>query len=425
MLKLQRLSVIHYGIILLVCAGVLLLWPGLLTNFFATQGYDPHGTCYLWEPNLVGLFVITDSIIGVSYVVISVTLAFFVYRTRRDVPFHWVFLAFGGFIIACGATHFMDVMTVWLPAYWVSGYLRLITAFASAATAIILQPILPRAFTVIRAAKSSEQHLRDLEREIQERKRVEAALKEAQQALETKVAERTAELEQAVRTRDEFLAVAAHELKTPITSMRGFAQLLMRQYQKKGEIDPDNLILSLGTIDVQSVKLTTLIARLLDVSRLEAGQLALERKNVDVAELVRNSVAAAQNTTLKHTITLKSPTTLTASVDVLRLEQVLTNLLNNAIKFSPETEAIEVTLLMPDDQTLQIAVRDYGVGIPVERRTHIFDRYYQGHGEGYLGGMGLGLYISREIIKLHGGRIEVQFPADGGTRFVVSLPLVA
>jgi signal transduction histidine kinase len=110
-------------------------------------------------------------------------------------------------------------------------------------------------------------------------------------------------------------------------------------------------------------------------------------------------------------------------VDPLRLEQVVTNLLDNAIKYSPEGGEIEVELAAPDPTAVRLCVRDRGMGIPPDKRARIFDRYYQAHGEGHLSGMGLGLYISRQIVELHGGRIAAEWPPEGGTHFVVTLPV--
>ncbi len=110
-----------------------------------------------------------------------------------------------------------------------------------------------------------------------------------------------------------------------------------------------------------------------------------------------------------------------AEMDPLRIEQVLTNLLDNASKFSPPGTAIEVRLV-EDGDALECAVRDHGVGIPEEHRKGIFARYHQAHAQSHESGLGLGLYVSRQIVELHQGSIRVEFPADGGTRFVVRLP---
>ncbi len=114
---------------------------------------------------------------------------------------------------------------------------------------------------------------------------------------------------------------------------------------------------------------------------------------------------------------------LEVEVDPLRLEQVLTNLLDNAVKYSAEGSSIEIDVSQAGEGTLEIAVRDHGVGIPTEKRARIFERFYQAHGSGFQSGLGLGLYVSGEIVELHGGEIRAEFPPDGGSRFVVRLPI--
>jgi len=128
-----------------------------------------------------------------------------------------------------------------------------------------------------------------------------------------------------------------------------------------------------------------------------------------------------------HTLIARLPEQLAMRVDPLRIEQVVRNLIDNAIKYSPEGGQIDVVLEEdPDRGSVVFSVRDRGVGVPPEHRAHIFDRFYQAHAGGALtsmAGMGLGLYISRQIVELHGGTIEAEFPDEGGARFVVLLPL--
>ncbi len=228
-------------------------------------------------------------------------------------------------------------------------------------------------------------------------------------------------LQQAVHERDEFLSIAAHELKTPITSLRGFAQMLIRQKTKKGMVDIDHLEVALTAIDQQSAKLSTLVSQLLDISRLEAGRLALDMQDTDLVVLLRGIVETVQRTTDRHTLTLVAPAMLVRQVDPIRFEQVMVNLLDNAVKYSPEGGYVHVQLFIQAD-TVCITVTDQGIGIPLEKRAHIFDRFYQAHRNGYLGGMGLGLYISQEIVMQHGGTISVEAPEEGGARFLIKLP---
>ncbi|MBD2521861.1 PAS domain S-box protein [Nostoc sp. FACHB-133] len=143
-----------------------------LNNFFSTSQFIPHGHCYLWKPELVWLHLVSDVLTGLAYYSIPVMLVYFV-RKRRDVPFGWIFLMFGTFIVACGTTHLMDVWTLWYPTYWLSGLLKAITAFVSVLTAIELVPLIPKALALPSPAQ--------LEKEIAERILTEEVLRESKQ----------------------------------------------------------------------------------------------------------------------------------------------------------------------------------------------------------------------------------------------------
>lgn len=226
----------------------------------------------------------------------------------------------------------------------------------------------------------------------------------------------------AITARDEFLSVASHELRTPMTSLRGFTQLTIKQLAKEESPDLERVRQALNVIDQQSARLSSLISQLLDVSRLEAGRLALDRRAVDLVEVVSQARDAAQSVSTQHSLLVRSPASVTVLGDGIRLGQVVSNLLDNAIKYSPYGGEVEVDLSQPSGELARLAVRDHGVGVPPEHREHIFDRFYQANTLGGFGGLGLGLYISREIVQLHGGGIDVEYPEDGGTRFVVTLP---
>ena len=262
-------------------------------------------------------------------------------------------------------------------------------------------------------------HTRCFTRDVTERKLAE---QERESLLERERAAR-AEAEASLRLRDVFLLTASHELRTPIATLKGHAQVALRRLERTGQLEPERTAVALRTIATQSDKLNWLIGHLLDISRLQAGQLALERQPTDVPALVGQLVADARARGDRHAIMLTAPPGLEAEVDPLRLEQVLINLLDNASKYSPDGGAIEVDVSCLGDDAFMIAVRDHGLGIPPERRARIFERFYQAHGDGYRSGLGLGLYISSQIVELHGGEIRVEFPTDGGCRFVVRLPL--
>jgi len=228
--------------------------------------------------------------------------------------------------------------------------------------------------------------------------------------------------EKAVAIRDEFLSVAAHELKTPITSLLGAVQLLLRQRERAATLAPGQIERSMQIVGRQAARMSRLVTQLLETSRLDSGQFLPHRTLVDVTSLVRTAIEHARVATDRHEIVLSAPDCVPAHVDPMRIEQVVGNLLDNAIKFSPDGGRIEVEVSTPRAQMVRVVVRDHGIGIPPQRRQELFTRYYQAHAESHRSGLGLGLYISRCIVEHHGGRIGVEFPADAGARFVVELP---
>jgi len=228
--------------------------------------------------------------------------------------------------------------------------------------------------------------------------------------------------EEALHARDQFLSAAAHELRTPVTNLRGFAQLVLRRLDKEGALDPQQVRRALQVIDQEAERLARLVTQLLDITRLDTGQLRLERRQVDLAELVREWVARAQASTRRHKLNLQAPPSMPAIVDPVRIEEVVSNLLANAIRFSPDDLPIDIQVSTPDPDTVRIAVRDYGPGIPPERRGQLFSRFYQVQGVEPFGGLGLGLYLGGQLVQLHGGNIKAEFPAEGGSVFTVTLP---
>lgn len=146
----------------------------VLKNLFTSRMFIPHGHCYLWKPELVWLHIMGDALIALAYYSIPITLVYFV-RKRVDLPFNWIFLLFGAFIVACGTTHVMEIWTLWHPTYWLSGLIKAITAVVSVCTAVLLVPLVPQALALPSPAKLEAAN-RELESEIRERKRTEARL---------------------------------------------------------------------------------------------------------------------------------------------------------------------------------------------------------------------------------------------------------
>ncbi|MFN8636238.1 MAG: ATP-binding protein [Chloroflexota bacterium] len=231
------------------------------------------------------------------------------------------------------------------------------------------------------------------------------------------------ESQRAIRARDEFLSVAAHELKTPMTSMLGFSQMLLRYMAPDQQIDDGLVQRALQAIEQQSERLSRLVSRLLDIARIEGGRLNVEPTDVEVVSLVNHVVETTLAASPGHRIDVRAPDQLHASLDPLRFEQVVTNLLDNAVKFSPSGAPVTVDLSLTSLDMVQLTVADRGPGIPQEDRGRIFERFYQAQTGNLSSGMGLGLYICRQIVEQHGGSIAVELPPEGGTRFVVVVPV--
>jgi signal transduction histidine kinase len=228
--------------------------------------------------------------------------------------------------------------------------------------------------------------------------------------------------EHAVKLRDEFIAIAAHELNTPLTNLRGYAQLEVLRLRRQNDLDPVAIRRALTVIDRQSARLANLVSRLFDVTALDEGRISLDLCDVDVSILVEDVAAKFETTLERHNLSLSLATDAHAVIDRSRIEQVLTNLLDNAVRYSPDGGEISVVVSKPSVSAVQIAVRDDGPGVPHERRAQLLERYYQADPENHRSGLGLGLFVSHRLVALHGGNLSVEFPFDGGTRVVVTLP---
>jgi len=223
--------------------------------------------------------------------------------------------------------------------------------------------------------------------------------------------------------KDEFISVASHELKTPMTTLKASMQVLERMIPTEYVSPLVPVFLNKAGISLR--KLSGLIDDLLNVSRLEKGQLILNISTFNVYETVKEHVENMQFTgTSTEAITISGNQDVCIAADKYRIEQVLTNLLNNAVKYSPPSSKIHITIAQPDGaNAVKIAIRDFGIGIPTDKQEHLFDRYYRvDYSSNQYTGIGLGLYISSEIIKRHKGQIGVHSEVGKGSTFWFTLP---
>ncbi|MCU0495253.1 MAG: ATP-binding protein [Chloroflexaceae bacterium] len=231
--------------------------------------------------------------------------------------------------------------------------------------------------------------------------------------------------EAAVRLRDQFLSIASHELKTPLTSLLGNAQLVQRRLGQEGVLT-ERLERNLHMMIDQGRRLDRLIATLLDVSRIELGHLALERNSFDMVVLVQRIAEEQRPHLLRHRLELTLPAAPLPMVgDAMRLEQVLQNLVQNAVKYSPDGGTVRVSLRLDGQATCCITVSDEGIGIPADALPRLFQRFFRADNTAThaIVGMGIGLYVVKEIVELHGGSISVASVENEGSTFTVVLPL--
>ncbi|MFL5758355.1 MAG: PAS domain S-box protein [Thermomicrobiales bacterium] len=233
-------------------------------------------------------------------------------------------------------------------------------------------------------------------------------------------------LEEALRARDEFLSIAAHELRTPVAGVKGFSQLILRSLDR-GVLEPARLRNSVEAIERSSSRLAALTNDLLDVSRMRLGQLPLRLQTIDFPTFVGDLVGRFRHQIdERHTLVLDSVDHLVpVSIDSDRLEQVLMNLLDNAVKYAPQGGEIQVKLIATEDG-IRLHVRDPGIGLPEDEIESIFEPFGRAANAAAsdLPGLGLGLYISRNIITRHGGHIWAESPGEGyGSTFNIWLPV--
>jgi len=420
-------------------------------RLFDTSDFPPRWYCGHWTDGHGWLHIISDLGVWSAYVAIPCVLIYFALK-RRDLPFHRLMWLFGAFILACGSTHLMEAVIFWWPAYRLAGVIKLFTAVVSWATVLALIPVIPQVLA-LRSPKA-------LEKEIAERQRAEDAMRVAFDTLEKRVEERTADLaalnstlqaeieerrraqqdreallesEQAARQdaerlsslKDDFLATLSHELRTPINAVLGWTQLL-----RLGNMKEDDVEQALDVIERNSQIQVQLINDLLEVSRIIAGKLRLEVRDVDLKEVVLAALATVEPAATAKNITVMSMLDADAghvAGDAGRLQQVIWNLLSNSVKFTPRGGTIEVRLERTGSQ-LKVTVADSGQGIAPELLPHVFERFWQADGgmSRRHGGLGLGLSIVRQLTELHGGTVEVFSEGDGrGATFVVQLPILA
>ncbi len=220
--------------------------------------------------------------------------------------------------------------------------------------------------------------------------------------------------------KDEFISIASHELKTPLTSIKGYVQILERIVQQMGDEKLNSYIQKTNTY---INRLNSLIVDLLDVSKIQSGKLSLDYANFKVQELIEEVLEGIQQTNRSYKIIQTGSADTLINADKHRLEQVFTNLLTNAIKYSPQSKKV-VLSIEKKKENIQVSVQDFGIGISKKEQSKIFDRFYRAETVAKrFSGLGIGLYISYEIVERHGGKMWVESEVGKGSTFFFSIPI--
>ena len=227
--------------------------------------------------------------------------------------------------------------------------------------------------------------------------------------------------EELMRKKDEFMSIASHELKTPVTSLKGSLQILERMTAKIDLKEP--IINFIGKAAKQTEKLTVLLNDLLDVTKIQEGKMLLNYSRFDALAMVRDSVEEVRAQSDAHELIYECEGSIIINADRARLEQVINNFLTNAIKYSPNADKIIINCLQAGNN-FKVSVQDFGIGIPQSKVDFLFDRFYRvQESSSHFSGLGLGLYISAEIVKRHDGEIGLESKPEEGTTFWFTVPV--
>ncbi|MFQ3617462.1 MAG: ATP-binding protein [Cyanobacteriota bacterium] len=428
----------------------------VLHTLLSSQGYIPHGHCYLWQPWLVRLHVGSNAAIALAYFSIPVLLVYFVTQ-RRDVPFNWVFMLFGAFIVACGVGHLMDIWTIWHPNYWLSGVVKAITAVISLYTVLELVPLIPQALALPSPAQLETAN-RELEQALRELRQTQAQLIQAEK----------------LSNLGQLVSGIAHEINNPVNFIYGnlnhvnsYTQEILDLLSLYREAVPQPapaLAAALAESDLAFIETDlpkTLSSMKIGADRIRQIVLSLRNfSRVDEADMKPVNIHDGIDSTLmilQHRLKSKGDR---PCIQVVReygnlphvecyagqLNQVFMNLLSNAIDALEEASEklkepkacsenrisycmnpiikIHTQMMQADgdENQVEIAITDNGIGIPEAIQEKIFDAFYTTKPIGK--GTGLGLAISHQIItEKHRGKLICESKFGQGTTFKIRIPL--
>ncbi|MDR3448939.1 MAG: ATP-binding protein [Alphaproteobacteria bacterium] len=398
-----------------------------LRDFFDSDNFMPHGHCFLWQPDILWLHILSDAMIVSAYYSIPGALLYFVWK-RKDLPFGIILWLFGAFILLCGTTHLMSIWVLWHPDYAIEGLFKAATGIVSIITFFVTVRLIPHALQLASPAQLAALN-ETLRQNISEREIAQQDLQRAYREMEKKVEERTAalnaSLEQLSKSNDEldeFAHIVSHDLKEPLRGLHNNALFLLDDYKDKLDAKGAGYLDRLVHL---SDRMQNLIEDLLYFSRLGHAELAIQETDPN---LVVDEIGQMMESFLKeHNARIVVPRPMPHVVcDKPRITEVFRNLITNAVKYNDKPERlVEVGFLKSMDTPQGPArdvfyVRDNGIGIDPQFHEEIFGIFKRLDAASEDKGTGVGLTFVRRIITRHGGRVWVESaPGKGSTFYFV------
>ncbi|MDY6948114.1 MAG: ATP-binding protein [Pseudomonadota bacterium] len=357
--------------------------PDTNVSWFSGEHFLPHGHCYMWTPGILWMHVVADILIAMAYFAIPFVLLHLA-RRRRDLPFHWLLVAFGVFIVSCGLTHVMDVWNVWHTDYWLEGLIKAIAAAASVPTAILLWRSLPLILSV-----PSQRQLRDANES----------------------------LARANRELEAFTASVSHDLRSPLTTIAGQAGLLELSLANATEEQRRRLT----RIQSSVRQMSELIDALLALSRISRH--TLHREIIDVTALAESIVQDLRQKEPARNVEVEIQPGMSVHGDRRLINDLFINLVANSWKFTSRTDNARIEIGQSLHGSMAtLFVRDNGAGFDMAHEQKLFKPFQRLHGAAEFEGTGVGLATVARIIDRHGGRIWAEGKPGQGAVFYFTMP---
>lgn len=355
-----------------------------IESFFQTQGFMPHGMCLSWRPAILWTIVFGNALIALAYLIIPMALIYLVIK-RKDMKFRWIFILFGAFILACGCTHVMSIITLWNPVYGLEAIILAFAGIVSILTAILIWPQLPLILKI-----PSPWELERLNEE----------LKHSNEEL------------------DDFVYIVSHDLKEPLRGINNFSSFIAEDYKDKLNNEGKE---QLDILRMLSQRMEALINDLLIYSHAGRSELEFQPQNINEIVEEKMRLLSAYLKENNATVTIENPLP-TIKCDKSRIGVVFQNLIENAVKYNTnKTKTVKIAYRELRD-SYEFSIADNGIGVPAYEYNNIFKIFKRLHERNdFGGGTGMGLTLIKKIVERHHGRIWLNSTVNEGTTFYFTI----